>query len=55
MIISKTPFRVSLFGGGSDYENFYSKHGSMLIGFTFDKYNYISYRKTPSMIVTGKQ
>lgn len=50
MIISKTPFRVSLFGGGSDYENFYSKHGSMLIGFTFDKYNYISYRKTPSIV-----
>ncbi len=50
MIISKTPFRISLFGGGSDYEDFYSKYGSMLIGFTFNRYNYISYRKTPSIV-----
>ena len=50
MIISKTPFRVSLFGGGTDYEEFYSKFGSELIGFCLKKYNYISLRKTPSII-----
>lgn len=50
MIISKTPFRVSLFGGSTDYENYYSKHGSFLIGFCLDKYAYISIRKTPSLL-----
>lgn len=47
MIISKTPFRISLFGGSTDYESFYSKHGSLLIGFAIDKYCYINVRKNP--------
>jgi D-glycero-alpha-D-manno-heptose-7-phosphate kinase len=50
MIISKTPFRVSLFGGSTDYESFYSKHGSFLTGFCLNKYTYISTRKTPSIL-----
>ena len=49
MIISKTPFRVSLFGGSTDYESFYSKHGSLLIGFGINKYCYTSVRETPSI------
>ena len=49
MIISKTPFRVSLFGGSTDYESFYSKYGSLLIGFAIDKYCYTSIRETPSI------
>ena len=49
MIISKTPFRVSLFGGSTDYESFYSKYGSLLIGFAIDKYCYTSMRKTPNI------
>lgn len=49
MIISKTPFRISLFGGSTDYESFYSKHGSLLIGFTIDKYCYISVRNNPKI------
>jgi D-glycero-alpha-D-manno-heptose-7-phosphate kinase len=49
MIISKTPLRVSLFGGGSDYKGFYSQYGSRLIGFCIDKYSYISLRRTPAI------
>ena len=49
MIISKTPLRVSLFGGGSDYKGFYSEYGSRLIGFCIDKYSYISLRRTPAI------
>jgi D-glycero-alpha-D-manno-heptose-7-phosphate kinase len=49
MIISKTPFRISLFGGSTDYESFYSEHGSLLIGFTIDKYCYISVRENPKI------
>lgn len=49
MIISKTPFRVSLFGGSTDYESFYSKHGSLIIGFCMNQYCYITLRKTPTI------
>lgn len=49
MIITKTPFRVSLFGGSTDYESFYTKNGSLLIGFTMDKYCYISLRRSPEI------
>lgn len=50
MIISKTPFRVSLFGGSTDYQSYYSNNGSLLIGFTIDKYCYITVRKTPKIL-----
>jgi D-glycero-alpha-D-manno-heptose-7-phosphate kinase len=50
MIISKTPFRVSLFGGSTDYDSFYSKFGSFLIGFCLNKYTYLSARKTPLIL-----
>ena len=50
MIISKTPFRVSLFGGSTDYESFYSKYGSLLIGFAMDRYCYIGARYTPLIL-----
>lgn len=49
MIISKTPFRVSLFGGSTDYASYYQKHGALLVGFAIDKYCYISVRKTPKI------
>jgi len=50
MIISKTPYRVSLFGGSTDYESFYSCYGSLLIGFTLDKFCYLSTRNTPKIL-----
>ena len=49
MIISKTPFRISLFGGSTDYKSFYSEHGSLLIGFAIDKYCYITVRNNPTI------
>ena len=50
MIISKTPFRVSLFGGSTDYESYYSKYGSLLIGFAIDKYCFTMARRTPKIL-----
>jgi len=47
MIISKTPFRISLFGGSTDYPSYYKKHGSLILGFAIDKYCYLNLRKTP--------
>ena len=42
MIISRTPFRVSFFGGGTDYPEFYEEHGGAVLLTTIDKYCYIS-------------
>ena len=47
MIISKTPYRVSLFGGGTDHYDYFSKHGGITVGGSIDKYIYISLRKLP--------
>ena len=47
MIISRTPFRVSLFGGGSDYPKWSSEHGGAVLGCAIDKYCYISLRRLP--------
>lgn len=42
MVITRTPFRVSLCGGGSDLPAFYEKHGGCVISTTINKYMYIS-------------
>lgn len=42
MIISRTPLRVSLFGGGTDFYDYYSKFGGNFFSFAIDKYIYIS-------------
>lgn len=47
MIISRTPFRISFFGGGADYPAWYRKYGAKVIGVTIDKYCYISCRYLP--------
>ncbi|MFC1521974.1 kinase [Elusimicrobiota bacterium] len=44
MIISKTPFRMSFFGGGTDYPDWYRKEGGAVLSTTIDKYCYISCR-----------
>lgn len=48
MILTKTPLRVSLCGGGSDYEKFYSKHGGAVLTSTIDQYCYVALRRTPA-------
>jgi len=47
MIISKTPYRISFFGGGTDFPDYYNNHDGCVIGSTIDKYCYISLRKLP--------
>ena len=49
MIITRAPFRVSFFGGSTDYESFYSSYGSLCIGATIDKYTYVSLRHRPDV------
>lgn len=47
MIITKTPFRMSFFGGGTDMESFFKKYGGAVISTTFDKYCYVNVRHLP--------
>jgi D-glycero-alpha-D-manno-heptose-7-phosphate kinase len=47
LIITKTPFRISFFGGGTDYPGWYRNHGGAVLATTIDKYCYISCRKLP--------
>lgn len=47
MIISKTPHRISFFGGGTDYPPFYLEHGGKVLGTAIDKYCYLNVRKLP--------
>lgn len=41
MIISRTPFRISLGGGGTDLESYYSRHGGFIFAASINKYMYI--------------
>lgn len=47
MIISKTPHRISFFGGGTDYPNYYLKYGGKCLGVAINKYSYLNIRKLP--------
>lgn len=47
MIISRTPYRVSFFGGGTDYPAWYHRYGGRVLSTTIDKYCYISCRYLP--------
>ncbi len=60
MIISRTPYRISFFGGGTDYPAWFEKYGGSVLSTTINKYCYISARVLPpffehkSRIVWGK-
>jgi D-glycero-alpha-D-manno-heptose-7-phosphate kinase len=47
MIISRTPFRISFFGGGTDYPAWYRQHGGAVLATTIDKYCYLTCRYLP--------
>lgn len=47
MIITRTPFRMSFFGGGTDIPEFFNEHGGSVISTTFDKYCYVATRHLP--------
>ena len=48
MIITRTPFRMSFFGGGTDLSGFFNEHGGAVISTTFDKYCYVTVRHLPA-------
>ena len=47
MIISRTPYRISFFGGGTDYPGWYLKHGGAVLSTSIDKYCYLMCRYLP--------
>lgn len=47
MIVTKTPFRISFFGGGTDYPAWYRVNGGQVLATSIDKYCYITCRKLP--------
>lgn len=47
MIITKTPFRMSFFGGGTDMPEFFREYGGSVLSTTFDKYCYVNVRHLP--------
>ena len=47
MIITRTPFRISFFGGGTDYPIYYNEHGGSVLSTTINKYCYITCRYLP--------
>lgn len=47
MIITKTPFRMSFFGGGTDMPSFFKENGGAVLSTTFDKYCYVNVRHLP--------
>lgn len=47
MIITRTPYRISFFGGGTDYPGWFREYGGAVLATTFDKYCYITCRRLP--------
>lgn len=47
MVISRTPYRISFFGGGSDYPGWYKEHGGCVLAATIDRYCYLTCRYLP--------
>lgn len=47
MVITQTPFRMSFFGGGTDFPEFFNEYGGSVISSTFDKYCYVTVRRLP--------
>lgn len=50
MIITRTPYRISFFGGGSDFKEYYSENGGAVLTTTIDKYCYICLRHMPAFL-----
>jgi D-glycero-alpha-D-manno-heptose-7-phosphate kinase len=50
LVTSRTPLRVSLFGGGTDYRDWFMRRPGAVLGFTIDKYIYISALKLSSFV-----
>ena len=55
MIITKTPFRMSFFGGGTDLPEFFNEYGGAVLSTTFDKYCYVNVRHLPLFFVDSPE
>lgn len=55
MIITKTPYRLSFLGGGTDYPQFFAKHGGSVLSATFDQYAYVSAHPLPRFFPYSNQ
>lgn len=55
MIIAKAPFRMSFFGGGTDFQPFFQEHGGSVIATSFDKYCYTTVRHLPKFFEYSTQ
>ena len=51
MIITRTPFRISFFGGGTDYPTWSNVHGGEVLSTSIDKYCYITGRHMPPFLL----
>lgn len=49
MIIIRTPYRISFFGGGTDYPDYYREHGGKVISTTINKYSFLVMRRLPEI------
>ncbi len=49
MLIVRAPFRISFFGGGTDFYEYFSKYGGSVISTTIDKYCYVTIRDLPQI------
>ncbi|MBQ9273344.1 MAG: hypothetical protein IJ228_00905 [Succinivibrio sp.] len=47
MIITQVPFRMSFFGGGTDFPDFFNRHGGAVLSTTIDKYCYVNIKRLP--------
>ena len=47
MLVSRTPYRISFFGGGTDYPGWYREHGGTVLASSIDKYCYLTCRTLP--------
>ncbi len=47
MVIARTPMRISFLGGGTDYPDYYRRHGGMTLATSIDKYTFITVKKLP--------
>ncbi len=54
LIITRTPLRVSFFGGGTDFPDFFSQHGGAVLGTAIDKYIYHTVSHLPSWLFDHK-
>lgn len=52
MVIAQAPFRMSFFGGGTDFPAFYEGHGGKVISTSIDKYCYVNVRHLPPFLIT---